>query len=89
MSVQIIEYPPRKQANLPCRILIEIDKNSLLSDLNVQKKGVECQQTQTIRYEENSSARSDDTLHQRLSTQGIVNLQSLPAGRQVKFEIGN
>jgi hypothetical protein len=38
MSVQIIGYPLRKQAKLPCRILIEIDRNSLLSDLNVQKK---------------------------------------------------
>jgi len=57
-----------------------------LSDLNVQEKEVECQQTQTTRYEESFSARSDDNLHQRTSTQVIVNLQSLPASRRVKFD---
>jgi hypothetical protein len=54
-------------------------KNSLLSDLNVQEKGGECQQTQITRYEESSSARSDDNLHRRLSTQSDINLKSVPA----------
>jgi hypothetical protein len=81
MSVQIIGYPLRKRAELPCRILIEIDRDSLLSNLNVQKQGVECQQAQATRYEENSSPRSDGNLHQRLSTQSIVNLKSLSTGR--------
>ena len=79
MSVQIIGSPLRKRAKLLFRILIEIDRNSPLSDLNVQKQGVECQQAQATRYGESSSARSDDTLHQRLSTQSIVNLKSVPA----------